>query len=638
MSILPVCAALVFWGWQMSFLPIAVAMALGLAASRRVKARLDVSGAVFERLSDLCTLFFAGVVVFAYATKPGTAAIMTVIGWLPFTLFPLVAAQVFSVQGQVDLGAFFWTLRRRAREGKPPVAVDFAPVYLAVCALAASTANVREPGFYLGLCALAAWALWRRDRRLARAALLLLAAVLGWFGHVGLHALQDIVEMRGAELVFGKLQVRVNPFQGDTAIGRIGALKRSDRIVLRMRTRSGENAPRLLRDSGYDVYKDGKWFAREAAFKPSASDAEAGWRWAQGPSSAPVVFIAAGFRDGQAMLALPEGAFALEDLPAEAVSRNRFGAVKAEGGPGFAEFAVRHDPALDLDGGPKESDLLVPDSEKALFSGLAAELRLRGRPAAEVLIRVSAFFQDGFSYSVYQDAKKVGARPLEDFLLRHRSGHCEYYATSAALLLRAAGLPSRYATGYSVQEYGDFEKAFLVRQKHAHAWTRAYVDGSWRDFDTTPPSWVAEETGSSWSRPVRDLLSWASYRFSRWRWRRSEGGGPGKTVYLILLPLAAFLAWRLRVKVALAKAEQAAPRVPTRGMDSEFFQAERALSKRGLGRKSWEPGSLWLTRVGAEDLRPLLSLHNRHRFDPEGLSADERERLRAGVREWLSRR
>ena len=45
---------------------------------------------------------------------------------------------------------------------------------------------------------------------------------------------------------------------------------------------------------------------------------------------------------------------------------------------------MRHDPALDLDGGPKESDLLVPDSEKALFSGLAAELRLRGRPAAEV--------------------------------------------------------------------------------------------------------------------------------------------------------------------------------------------------------------------------------------------------------------
>lgn len=337
------------------------------------------------------------------------------------------------------------------------------------------------------------------------------------------------------------------------------------------------------------------------------------------------------------MLALPAGAFALEGLPAEAVSRNRFGAVKVEGGPGFAEFSVRHDPALDLDGPPKTNDLLVPDAEKALFSRLASELGLKGRPGAEALSRVSAFFQDGFAYSTYQDAKKVGPRPLESFLLGHRSGHCEYYATAAALLLRAAGVPARYATGYSVQEYGVFEKAFLVRQKHAHAWTRVYADGAWKDFDTTPPSWVEEESGSSWGRPLRDALSWAAYRFSRWRWRR-EVGGPGRKALLVLLPLAAFLAWRLRVRVRLAKAAKAALPVPSQGLDSEFFRVEKALAKRGLGRMAWEPGADWLKRVGAEDLRPLLALHNRHRFDPQGLAPDERERLRAGVRDWLSRR
>jgi hypothetical protein len=669
-------AGLVFWGWQTGYLPFAVPMALLLEGARLVRRRWDVTGAVYERLSDFCTLFFAVLVVYAYATKPGTGAIMAIIGWLPFPLYPLAAAQAYSAQGRVDLGAFFWTLRRRAREGGKPITMDLAPVYLAVCVLSASAANVRAPGFYLGMCTLAGWALWRgRERALLFLPLFGAAAVLGYAGHVGLHDLQDIVELRGAELVFGKVQVRMNPFQSDTAIGRIGALKRSDRIVMRVRTRPGEGVPHLLRDGGYDLYRDSKWYAHEAGFKDAASgeadralsrgsasserrqgeadralsrgsasserrqgEAETSWRFEPGPEDAPTIRIATSLRDGQGMLALPAGAFLVSGLPAGAVSRNRFGAVKVEDGPGFAEIAVRYSPKPPLEGPPRDSDLLIPESEKALFARLASELGLKGRPTSEVRARVSAYFQDGFSYSVYQEAGKVGAKPLEDFLLRHKSGHCEYYATTAVLLLRAAGVPARYATGYSVQEYGDFEKAFIVRQKHAHAWALAYEDGAWRDLDTTPPSWVeAEEAGSAWGRPLRDMLSWGAYRFSRWRWRRSEGGS-GKAFLLILLPLAAFVAWRLRVKVTLAKeAREESARAPGKGLDSEFFAVEGALSKRGLGRKSWEPASVWLDRVGAHDLRPLLSLHNRHRFDPAGLSTDEREALRAGAREWLSK-
>ena len=73
-----------------------------------------------------------------------------------------------------------------------------------------------------------------------------------------------------------------------------------------------------------------------------------------------------------------------------------------------------------------------------------------------------------------------------------RAGHCEYFAASTTLLLRAAGIPARYATGFAVMEYSPLEAAFVVRARHAHAWSRAWNGERWVDLDTTPPSWLQE--------------------------------------------------------------------------------------------------------------------------------------------------
>jgi hypothetical protein len=60
----------------------------------------------------------------------------------------------------------------------------------------------------------------------------------------------------------------------------------------------------------------------------------------------------------------------------------------------------------------------------------------------------------------------------------------------ATVLLRAAGIPARYATGYSVQEGSEIEQRYVVRASHAHAWVLAWVDGRWREVDTTPAVWA----------------------------------------------------------------------------------------------------------------------------------------------------
>jgi uncharacterized membrane protein YcaP (DUF421 family) len=58
-----------------------------------------------------------------------------------------------------------------------------------------------------------------------------------------------------------------------------------------------------------------------------------------------------------------------------------------------------------------------------------------------------------------------------------------------------------------------------VRERHAHAWTLAYVAGQWRDFDTTLSSWdQVEEKNASIFEPFSDWWSGLWFKFSLWRW------------------------------------------------------------------------------------------------------------------------
>lgn len=92
--------------------------------------------------------------------------------------------------------------------------------------------------------------------------------------------------------------------------------------------------------------------------------------------------------------------------------------------------------------------------------------------------------------------------PVEDFLANHRTGHCEYFASALALMLRSRGIPSRIVNGYRGGEFNSLGNYYQVRQKHAHAWVEAYLSaedtpeyelaglpsagGSWYRLDPTP--------------------------------------------------------------------------------------------------------------------------------------------------------
>ncbi len=100
--------------------------------------------------------------------------------------------------------------------------------------------------------------------------------------------------------------------------------------------------------------------------------------------------------------------------------------------------------------------------------------------------------------------------PLANFLFERKRGHCEYFASSMAVMLRALGIPARIVTGFRGGEFNDLTGQYVVRASDAHAWVEAYFPGyGWASFDPTPARGLPPRTG--WSRIQLYLDAAASF-------------------------------------------------------------------------------------------------------------------------------
>lgn len=108
-------------------------------------------------------------------------------------------------------------------------------------------------------------------------------------------------------------------------------------------------------------------------------------------------------------------------------------------------------------------------------------------------------------------------QPLDDFLFSSRRGHCEFYSTAMAIMLRTVGVPTRNVTGFIGGTYNRFGRFYAVRQGDAHSWVEVYLeDIGWVTFDPTPPGDAApkSELAGAWAY-VRDVLEATSQRWDR---------------------------------------------------------------------------------------------------------------------------
>ena len=110
------------------------------------------------------------------------------------------------------------------------------------------------------------------------------------------------------------------------------------------------------------------------------------------------------------------------------------------------------------------------------------------------------FLREGYDYSL-ENRSSLAKDPLYDFLFVTRAGHCEYFATAQAVMMRTLGIPSRVINGFRRGNFNRWSENFIVRQSDAHSWVEGYFPGTgWVDFDPTP---VAEGNDPY-------LLSWTA--------------------------------------------------------------------------------------------------------------------------------
>lgn len=140
----------------------------------------------------------------------------------------------------------------------------------------------------------------------------------------------------------------------------------------------------------------------------------------------------------------------------------------------------------------EELTLQLPAAPDERIAALAESLGGRGGSAEERVKRTLFHLDSCCRYSL-KVPRPTSRDPIAGFLFETQRGYCEYFATSAALLLRLQGVPTRYVTGFNVRDESLVGRHYLVRESDAHAWIESYLPGQgWAEFDPTPSAQYAE--------------------------------------------------------------------------------------------------------------------------------------------------
>lgn len=323
---------------------------------------------------------------------------------------------------------------------------------------------------------------------------------------------------------------------------------------------------------------------------------------------------------------------------------------------------------------------LVDEAEQKAGESLTAEQKAR---------LIESYLRDSGRFTYSLDAPTVDplSDPVEDFLFRRRAGHCQYFATALALMLRAVDVPTRLAGGFKGGEELP-DGSLNVEKRFAHVWVEAWVDnrkwitvdatpedgrtesvsavGSKRNFFTTMTSrlvgiWESNVLDISYERqddviykPLREALA-AVVKFGRDFWQSPQSSLTSILVFMvdprnwltipggIMLVTLAGLLWLLRRKAGWFRFSW--KRKPVASVDPdqqrvEFYERFIGLMKmQGLSRKLaqtqgefvHEVTDLLSARWSDENLIPNMAsigdLFYRVRFGAGELTEQEKSRL-----------
>jgi transglutaminase-like putative cysteine protease len=258
--------------------------------------------------------------------------------------------------------------------------------------------------------------------------------------------------------------------------------------------------------------------------------------------------------------------------------------------------------------------LTLPRQLPDRMIGLARDWTRGTKSARESAERVERHLRQNYAYDL-ESPSGAAKNPLDHFLFESRRGHCEFYSTAMAILLRAVGVPTRNVTGFVGGTFNRFGRFYAVRQGDAHSWVEVYLDGAgWTLFDPTPPASavpqlettgiiavlrdVAEAAAQRWSRYVVGydleqqlrLLRWLAYRYAGSSTRFGlNTGSPSRRLFAegaLLIAAGGGVYWYLRRRRRAPAGEpgDSPERLASLQIVSLYRQLEGAMAARGVPR------------------------------------------------------
>lgn len=201
---------------------------------------------------------------------------------------------------------------------------------------------------------------------------------------------------------------------------------------------------------------------------------------------------------------------------------------------GRSTFPVRHGITLPestpVDPATLDAYLQLPATDPRV-TDLSRKITSLAKNDFDRATGLERYLRENYGYTLQLPSSQV-ADPLAHFLFERKKGHCEYFASAMAIMLRTIRIPSRVVNGFRNGQYNDLTGSYIIRASDAHSWVEAYISGyGWITFDPTPPDPLHES--NVWSR----MMLYADAGREFWRewvinydYRRRETLGQETTV------------------------------------------------------------------------------------------------------------
>jgi transglutaminase-like putative cysteine protease len=141
-----------------------------------------------------------------------------------------------------------------------------------------------------------------------------------------------------------------------------------------------------------------------------------------------------------------------------------------------------------------------------------------GNSPLALIDKALALYQQSFIYTLAPPL--LGKNSVDDFLFTSKRGFCEHFASSFAVLMRAAGVPARVVVGYQGGTYNKLEDYWMVTQADAHAWVEVWLEGGgWQRIDPTgavAPQRIEQGINNALAETERNMLAAGQFDAPLW--------------------------------------------------------------------------------------------------------------------------